>query len=91
MCGFEDSVKQEYQLKTDIQLTAQQRDWLQKNVIKYRQLALKYRNGGHMAFRKAITSGKGNFFLALGENGAIYGGLSYVTITEQPGWTFLPG
>jgi hypothetical protein len=41
-----------------------------------KKLTLKYRNEGHNAFRKAITSGKGNFFLALGENGAIYGGLS---------------
>ena len=72
-------------------MTTQQRHWLQKNVIKYRKLALKYRNEGHMAFRKAISSGKGNFYLALGENGAIYGALSYVRITEQPGWTVLPG
>ena len=51
-------------MKTDIKLTMQQRDWLQKNVIKYRKLTLKYRNEGFKAFRKAITSGKGNFFLA---------------------------
>ena len=57
-------------------MTTKQRDWLHNNVIKSRKLTLKYRNDGHKAFRKAITSGKGNFFLALGENGAIYGALS---------------
>jgi hypothetical protein len=63
-------------------LTTQQRDWLQKNVIKYRKLTLKYRNDDAKAYRKAVTSGKGNFFLALGENGAIYGALSFVTIID---------
>ena len=79
------------QLKTDIKLTAQQTDWLEKTVTKYRKLELKYRNQDPRAFRKAITSGKGNFFLALGENGAIYGALSYVRILDQEGLTILPG
>jgi hypothetical protein len=78
-------------LKTDIKLTTQQREWLQKNVIKSRRLTLKYRNEGHKAFRKAITSGKGNFYLALGENGAIYGALSYVPVIDRDGWTVLAG
>ena len=51
-------------MKTDIKLTAQQREWLQKNVIKSRRLALKYRNEGYKAFRKAVSSGNGNFYLA---------------------------
>ena len=69
-------------MKTDIKLTAQQREWLQKNVIKSRRLALKYRNEGYKAFRKAVTSGNGNFYLAQGANGAIYGALSFVTIID---------
>ena len=44
-----------------------------------------------MAFRKAISSGKGNFFLALGENGAIYGALSFVPIIDQDGCRDLSG
>ena len=79
------------QLKTDIKLTARQRDWLEKTVTKYRKLELKYRNQDPRAFRKAITSGKGNFFLALGENGAIYGALSYVRIMDQEGLATFPG
>ena len=69
-------------MKTDIKLTTQQREWLQKNIIKSRRLSLKYRNESHMAFRKAVSSGNGNFFLALGANGAIYGGLSFATIID---------
>jgi hypothetical protein len=73
-------------------LTTQQRDWIQKNVIKYRKLTLRYRNGGRIAFRKAIASGKGNFYLALGENGAIYGALSFVPIiNDQDGYGYLSG
>ena len=44
-----------------------------------------------MAFRKAVTSGKSNFFLALGEYGAIYGALSYVPIVVQDGSTYISG
>ena len=72
-------------------MTKQQRVWLQNNVIKYRKLELKYRNEGHKAFRKAITCRKGNFYLALGENGAIFGALSYVPIIDQDGERYLSG
>jgi hypothetical protein len=69
----------------------QQRDWLQKNVIKSRNLTLKYRNEGVKAWRKALTSGKGNFYLAVGENGAIFGALSYVPFIDKDGETYLSG
>ena len=52
---------------------------------------MKYRNEGFKAFRKAITSGKGNFYLVLGENGAIYGALSFVPIIDQDGETYISG
>jgi len=64
VCQLEESIRLEDQLKTVINLTKQQRDWLQENVIKYRKLTLKYRNEVHLAFRRAIISGRGNFFLA---------------------------
>ena len=72
-------------------MTKRERDWLQKYVTKYRTLTLKYRNGDAKAFRKTITSGKGNFFLALGENDAIYGALSYVPILDQDGEAYISG
>ena len=78
-------------MKTDIKLTTQQRDWLQKNVIKSRKLTLKYRNEGVKAWRKALTSGKGKLYLALGEYGAIFGALSYVPIIDKDGTSYSSG
>jgi hypothetical protein len=63
-CQSEDSIKLDYQLRTDIILTTRQRDWLQRNVIKYRKQVLKYRNEDHKAFRRALVTGKGTLFLA---------------------------
>jgi len=74
-------------------LTDAQYSWLQKNVIKSRKLNLKFRNEGHMKFREAGTSRAGTFYLAKGQNGAIYGALTFVKIQNYPGsgWNFVPG
>ena len=72
-------------------MTGDQIDWLEKNVIKSRKLNLKFRNEGHMKFREAVSRA-GTLYLAKGENGAIYGGLTFVNIINRPGLNnFGPG
>ena len=72
-------------------MTDAQYSWLQKNVIKSRKLNLLFRNKGHKKFREAVSRG-GTLYLAKGENGAIYGGLTFVHITNRPGLNiFGPG
>jgi hypothetical protein len=66
-------------------LTDDQIHWLENNVIKSRKLNLKFRNEGHMKFREAATSRAGTFYLAKGQNGAIYGALTFVEIPSTPG------
>jgi hypothetical protein len=72
-------------------LTDTQFSWLQKNVIKSRKLNLLFRNEGHMKFREAVSRA-GTLYLAKGENGAIYGALTFINIMNRPGLNkFGPG
>ena len=72
-------------------MTDAQYSWLQKNVIKSRNLNLLFRNEGHKKFREAVSR-DGTLYLAKGENGAIYGGLTFINIINRPGLNnFGPG
>lgn len=53
-------------LDTVIQLTEDQQDWLQQNVIKSRKMKLLFRNDTHMKFRAAAGRTGGSFYLAKG-------------------------
>jgi hypothetical protein len=72
-------------------LTDAQYSWLHKNVIKSRKLNLLFRNEGQMKFREAVSRA-GTLYLAKGENGAIYGALTFINIMNRPGLNkFGPG
>ena len=72
-------------------MTDAQFSWLQKNVIKSRKLNLLFRNEGHKKFREAVSRA-GTLYLAKGENGAIYGALTFINIMNRPGLNkFGPG